>query len=294
MSARPVPEYYVGADPELFVVDINTNSFRSAHNLIPGSKDQPFAVPKGAIQPDGTAAEFNILPAKTVGEFCDHITSVLQSLQKHIGDKDPNLRLRVVPTAHFDPVYFSKLPNKATLFGCTPDYNAYTSKQNVFDGTDRPYRTGAGHIHLGWTENEDPDDVAHRYDCMQMTKQLDASLYFSSLLWDLDNERRTLYGKIGAFRPKSYGVEYRSISNAWVADPDLHIWVFNTTKWAAKLLDQEDVELFEDKLVREHIADARANVEHSRNDLIDLHLELVERLEMPKLPEIYLDQAYGG
>lgn len=293
MSARRETEYLVGADPELFVMDGKTGAFRSAHDLLPGSKESPFRVNNGAVQPDGTAAEFNIDPAKSVKEFTDNITSVLVSLQNMVNSRNPDLRLKVIPTAYFDPEYFKGLPAEALAFGCTPDFDAWTSKANKFKGTLKPYRTGAGHVHLGWTEGEKTDDPMHIFDCMQMTRQLDSCLYFSSLLWDLDTERRTLYGKIGAFRPKSYGVEYRSISNAWVADPDLHVWIFNTTKWAAKLLDQTGVNLWEDKLVNEHIEDARAGVDNSRADLIDLHLELVDRLEMPMLPNAYLELDYG-
>jgi hypothetical protein len=35
-------------------------------------------------------------------------------------------------------------------------------------------------------------------------------------LWDSDKKRRELYGALGAYRPKSYGVEYRVLSNAWL------------------------------------------------------------------------------
>lgn len=293
MVMRHETEYLIGADPELFIMDVRKGTYRSAHDIVPGSKHSPFAVARGAIQPDGTAAEFNILPAKTVEEFTHNITSTLSSLQKIISDRNVDLRLRVIPTAIFDGDYFKTLPAEAIVFGCTPDYNAYTSKPNKFKGTSEPYRTGAGHVHLGWTIGENPDDTGHIFDCMQMTRQLDSCLYFSSQLFDSDTQRRTLYGKIGAFRPKPYGVEYRSISNAWVADPDLHIWVFNTTKWAAELLDREGVQLWEDKAVKEHINDARNDVEHARADLLDLHMELVERLEMPKLPEAYLTANYG-
>lgn len=293
MSVRRETEYLVGADPELFVMDIKSGAFRSAHDLIPGSKQSPFKVPKGAIQPDGTAAEFNIEPAKTVKDFTENITEVLINLQNMINERNPDLRLKVIPTAYFDQEYFKSLPAEALAFGCTPDFDAWTSKKNSFRGTNKPYRTGAGHVHVGWTEGEKMDDTAHIYDCMQMTRQLDATLYFASLLWDLDDQRRTLYGKIGAFRPKPYGVEYRSVSNAWVADPDLHVWVFNTTKWAAKLLDHEGVKLWEDKLVAEHVEDARCGVDNARADLLDLHLELVDRFEMPMLPEAYLEPDYG-
>jgi hypothetical protein len=39
--------------------------------------------------------------------------------------------------------------------------------------------------------------------------------------WDKDTERRKLYGKPGAFRPKPYGCEYRVLSNAWVDKPEV-------------------------------------------------------------------------
>src|SRR5690606_35310738 len=71
--------YSIGCDPELFLVDGKGN-FRSAHDLIPGSKLQPFKVEKGFIQPDGTSAEFNIDAAVTEEEFTTNIKTVLKSL----------------------------------------------------------------------------------------------------------------------------------------------------------------------------------------------------------------------
>lgn len=286
-SVRPL-SYTIGCDPELFLVDKGSGAFRSAHDLLPGSKAMPYTVSKGALQPDGTAAEFNIDPASTSKEFVDNIKSVLLDLQQTINAKNPNLSLKVVPTAMFDPEYFKSLPPDALAFGCTPDYNAYSSKANEFVGTTKPMRTGAGHVHVGWTEGELTDDPGHIYDCMQAARQLDASLYFMSLLWDNDTRRRELYGQIGAFRPKSYGVEYRSVSNAWVADPDLQVYVFNATLHAIKLLDSKDnVELWQDKFMAEMIEDARAGVESSTADLMTMHDILVEDFDFPKLPEYY-------
>ena len=48
----------VGADPELFVK--KGRSFQSAYGMIPGTKQKPKKVIKGAVQVDGMALEFNI------------------------------------------------------------------------------------------------------------------------------------------------------------------------------------------------------------------------------------------
>ena len=52
-------KFTIGADPEVFVADSLTNTFVSAHDLVPGTKLEPFAVNKGAVQVDGMALEFN-------------------------------------------------------------------------------------------------------------------------------------------------------------------------------------------------------------------------------------------
>ena len=58
----------LGADPEAFVVLKDGGIPVSAHGLLPGTKDKPFPVEKGAVQVDGMAAEFNIEPAATEDE----------------------------------------------------------------------------------------------------------------------------------------------------------------------------------------------------------------------------------
>lgn len=281
--------YSIGADPELFLVD-GKGEFRSAHDLVPGSKLMPFHVSKGAIQPDGTSAEFNINPALTEEEFLGNIKSVLKDLQKTIREKDPSLNLRVSPVAIFDKEYFSKLPGEALAFGCTPDFNAWDNgKMTEFEGTEEPFRTGAGHVHIGWTEREDPADMAHMYDCIEATKQLDAILYPMSLLWDKDNKRRQLYGKMGAFRPKSYGVEYRPLSNAWLADPDLQRWVFRASVKAMQLLDNKikQVKLWLDKDVKKFVDSTLKGEGYYTLDLRKLHEIFTDDFGFAPLPPAY-------
>ena len=77
---------------------------------------------------------------------------------------------------------------------------------------------------------------------MMLTRELDFYLGLPSLFWDEEDGRRAMYGKAGAYRVKSYGVEYRSLSNAWVGDEGLMRIVYRNTAMAVKqLLDGKSV-----------------------------------------------------
>lgn len=225
----------VGADPELFMRNPNNGNFVSASDYdnlarIPGTKHEPFKVPYGAVQIDGTALEFNIDPAKTVDEFVGYIKSV----RKTLTDMVPGYNVVAEPVAHFDPEYFLfQVPTSAQELGCNPDYNGWTGDINPRpDPAGEPMRTAAGHLHIGWTEGADVEDKKHFLLCCKVAKQLDYYLGVFSLLWDSDNTRRTLYGKAGAFRPKTYGMEYRVLSNKWLDSEPLMRWVYNTVQCA--------------------------------------------------------------
>lgn len=203
----------LGCDPEVFVVDKVTGKFLCAHDMIPGTKKEPHKVPGGAIQVDGCALEYNVDPCSTVKEWRENNYRVRAAMEALL---PKGVMSVVIPTANFDPADFAKFPDKALELGCEPDYDAYTGEENVRPTTSLPFRTGAGHVHIGWTHGADINDPDHIADCREVVKQLDFYIGLPSMLWDADTKRRTLYGKAGAFRPKSYGVEYRSLSNAWL------------------------------------------------------------------------------
>ena len=50
-----------------------------------------------------------------------------------------------------------------------------------------------------------------------MLRYIDAYVGLPSILYDTDNERRSLYGKAGCFRLQPYGFEYRTLSSYWIA-----------------------------------------------------------------------------
>ena len=222
-------EFLVGADPELFVQNLNSKAFISAHDMVPGTKYEPFKVPFGAIQVDGMALEFNIDPAKTASEFTHAIAEVQKALRHYV---PAGYNMVAEPAAVFDADYFASVPETAKELGCEPDFNAYTGLANPRPDASTCMRTASGHVHIGWTTGADISSEEHLADCRDAVKQLDYALGIYSLLWDPDNRRRSMYGMAGAFRPKPYGVEYRVMSNRWLADPRLQAWVFNAVQHA--------------------------------------------------------------
>lgn len=226
----------VGADPEVFMR--KDGKFISAHGAVKGDKKNPLKVDKGAVQVDGMALEFNIDPAASEEEFvgnCTHVMSILQSMV-------PDFELVAVPVAEFGAEYIAAQPAEAVELGCDPDFNAY----NGGAANERPdgaadFRTGAGHVHIGWTNSASVEDPDHREACMMLARQLDYYLGIGSVLYDDDKKRRELYGAPGAYRVKPYGMEYRVLSNAWLKSPKLMAWVYrNAIKGTQDLLNGID------------------------------------------------------
>ena len=220
----------IGADPELFVK--KDGKFHSAHGLVPGNKKIPFSVPDGAIQVDGMALEFNIEPAKEEKEFVHNIESVLFSLRKMVPEE---YTFDFTAVARFDKLHMSKQPREALEIGCDADFNAYTEEQQPSPVMQSLIRSAGGHIHIGWTENEDPMESSHFISCCQIARQLDYFLGIPSILLDKDEKRKPSYGSAGSFRPKPYGLEYRVLSNFWIKKKEYMEFVFIQTKAAFDL-----------------------------------------------------------
>jgi hypothetical protein len=275
----------IGCDPEVFVRDLD--SFVSAHGMSKGTKQEPVPLGCGAVQVDGTALEFNIPPAKTCKEFMDSVLEMRGELDKLVKTFDPNYIIAATPTATFDKDYFERqIPEENKLLGCDPDYDAWTGYPNQKPETDEPMRTGSGHIHLGIFPHDykaDPRNPLHFEACRTLVKQLDCALYFPSLLWDRDRKRRALYGNIGAFRPKPYGVEYRVLSNAWLNDIRLVRWVYVATETAFTML-KSGVRLFEDN----ELLDFLNNDDHDHAATY-AYVHLLDRYEFPCLPDKYVE-----
>lgn len=219
---RNVP-FTIGADPEGFFVD-PTGKFISSIGRLGGSKHHPLKIREDgcAVQEDNVAFEFNIPACETVDQFVETLTYNLQYLTNKA--KEMGLELAIVPSARFTDDQLSH--PAAVEFGCDPDFNAWLGG----DVNPKPYcadaylRSAGGHVH-----------IATKLSKTDVIKACDVTLGLWSLEHDQDEQRRFLYGKAGAFRPRKYGVEYRTLSNFWIKDEQLMRQVYDRTKMALVL-----------------------------------------------------------
>lgn len=212
----------LGADPEVFMRN-EKGTIVSAHNVIPGTKEEPHPVVAGAIQVDGLALEFNIEPAADRNTFNRHLVTVMTELKAAL---PKGHELAIQGSHRFPMKYMHAQPAESLVLGCDPDFNAYTGLPNPAPNGKTNLRTAAGHVHFGWTKDEVIDDWFMKL-CCDFVKHLDWSLGLYCWYQDPDRERKKLYGKAGAFRPKPYGVEYRTAGNVWISTAAMRLDTFD-------------------------------------------------------------------
>ncbi len=226
----------IGTDTELFLKNAD-GTYRSAHGAVPGSKKSPYPVKKGMVQVDGMALEFGVDPAHDFKTFQVNVNTVLQRLQDLIPD---GTEMSLVPQVHFDEAHMAEQPDEAILLGCDPDYDPYTMDENPAPEPHPTMRTAGGHIHIGFANPPvDAKSPVHFAHCAAVAKQLDYHLGLLGVVHDREGaERKQMYGKPGAFRPKPYGIEYRVLSNFWLLDGKMMGKVFGSAQRAMTNMDQ--------------------------------------------------------
>lgn len=210
----------IGADPEFLVKNKTTNEFVPIIGMLGGTKESPMEVHKGAVQEDGCAAEINIDPASDKKEFISNINVVRDQLEDML--KANNLVLSNASSAEFSEHQLTD--PRARVSGCDPDYNVYANKANKYPSMESSnVRHAGGHIHVG--SDYLVDNPSGRDAFIQLA---DIYIGIPLLMASGDFGRLATYGKLGNYRPKEYGVEYRTPSNFWLSSNKLIGWVYDT------------------------------------------------------------------
>lgn len=208
-----------GSDPEFMVVSPK-GEYVSAIGKVPGTKEDKLSLGNGHY-----AFHDNVL-----AECCPKYGSTKEEVVANFRDCFQLYANVVAPfrlKAQASNTYPAKecLDPAALEFGCDPEFNAYDmatvnapkcEKGNTF-------RSGGGHIHLGHCKGDNYPllDFMGRW---WLTRLMDVFVGIPSLLLDNDptsQARRKLYGGAGNMRPQDYGIEYRTLSNFWLATPKL-------------------------------------------------------------------------
>lgn len=207
----------VGADPEfwLYSYEASTSPVIPSIGRVKGTKENPFNLGDGYFtHEDNVAIELGV-PVSN-GSSLGHI---VQEGKKRIMDEffNSNYDLYIKPVAKFTT---EQLDNtQARSFGCEPDYDAYTNGKmrtvpsEILKGL---RRYAGGHIHIGGN-----------FNCPPFVSALFADIFISvcgQSMWPNPRTnnaawaRGEYYGRAGTFRPKPYGIEYRTPSNWWCAN----------------------------------------------------------------------------
>lgn len=206
----------LGSDPELFV-ETGGGELIPAFEFL-GSKESPNETPKGQkVYWDGFQAEFTVKESSNIDEVLDSIKCGLSTVLELAKIKDPLARLSSKTVTNISMDLLRDLPTEFTEFGCMPSFNAYEIAGRGEEGNTVPYRFSGGHIHFGI--GRESDNLIPN-----IMRNLDSILGVAcvSLFENLDNPiRREYYGLPGEYRTPPWGLEYRTLSNAWMFHPEI-------------------------------------------------------------------------
>lgn len=135
---------------------------------------------------------------------------------------------------------------EARTSGCGPDMCAYKVKwiEPISGLLSTNLRSGGGHVHVGHEVLQNQITNPHPFTAALL---LDLFLGIPSLFMDHDptsKARKKLYGQAGRMRPKPYGLEYRCLSNFWLASPKLVELVYDIVDFVVGLLTTSQYEAY--------------------------------------------------
>ena len=217
-----------GTDTEVLLKHTASNRFISSVGLIGGSKDMPMPIGEGcALQEDNVTVEFNTPPTDQVETFVKAINYNLAQIADRASKY--GLDIAITASATYDEEQLAS--PAAQTFGCEPDFNAWKKgRKNPKPKAGNPnLRSAGGHLHFS---------VDNKGKILEYVQACDLFIGMPLSLIDPDKQRRELYGKAGAFRPKPYGFEYRTPSNYWISDERLMRWVWDQMDAAVRFVDE--------------------------------------------------------
>lgn len=208
----------LGFDPEFLVAE-RGNKARPVPvcGKVGGTKEEPIMMPDWGegygYHEDNVAIELCAPPSEDEYVAADNLMTGIALIDSVL--KEKGLIRYNRPEAKF--LNSQLRSEQAQHFGCDPDFDAYSggrSPRTVKEGQFGTMRYAGGHIHLGG-----------EFNCPQFVVALLCDLSIGGFMRlnqrPLSPERMKWYGAPGVFRPKEYGIEYRTLDNSWCNNSSL-------------------------------------------------------------------------
>jgi len=220
--------FSLGADPEFMIV--KDGEYKSVIGIIQGTVDNRIKIRGHEFYYDNVLAECAIKPSYSKEEAVSNFKECLQLFAEMAHP------FQIVPQAaqHYDRNQLQH-PEAKTV-NCDPEFCPYAMSmvngpvEEILYGT---LRTCGGHIHLGHeTLTEGNNGILAMY-------MMDLFLGVPSLWLDKDptsGTRREMYGAAGRYRAKSYGMEYRSLSNFWLQSPRFVEFIYDMSEFVTNFV----------------------------------------------------------
>jgi len=215
-----------GADPEMFVLRENGVPV-PAFKFLPSKED---ALPSfyGPGNPfklfwDGFQAEWSYRHGRVqIPHLLDDIGAGIAGLDLAAKKYNANAYLTLLNVVKIDKDVMEAAGDAHVEFGCMPSYNIYSNKG---EGIPNPrkllYRFAGGHMHFGgWKKKPNYTKIVKLLDAILGVWAVSAAREFDNPM------RRKYYGLAGEHRRpiydnKTYGIEYRVLSNFWLTSPNI-------------------------------------------------------------------------
>ena len=250
----------LGCDPEFFFSG-SRGQTTGAEKVLPeaglvyppgttGKRDGDYTscggVAASKIVIDGVQAELNPRPNTCRANLGNEISACFRQLHTELEKNGKKIGVSFKPLVNITQKELDSLSEKSKTFGCAPSTNLYQHAESKITVDPKKYkkRSAGGHIHLGAVGGYGDSVKNALANVDEMVYMLDIIVGNTSVLLDRDPnnvERRKVYGRAGEYRAKSYGIEYRTLSNYWLQSYQLMSFVTGLARMAVHIVAQSSL-----------------------------------------------------
>ena len=275
---------YLGSDPEFFFV--KKKEMVPSKDVVPEKTGEGWSrSPKWVIR-DGFQGELN--PASdTCRQSAGSMIALALIEAKSLADKSGHSISFKMGHVVSDKQW-KRATKEEKRFGCSPTMNIYSPRSRIVTGMRERFRAAGGHVHFSLMENQ-------KENLSRLVAVMDIVVGNTCVMIDRDPNnarRRKIYGRAGEYRVKSYGMEYRVLSNFWLRSYTLWSLVSQLGRNAISIeksgMSEELIARFDMRKIRRAINNndivlARENFEILKQFLID-HRADGNGLSVERLP----------